>query len=358
MKKTLIKPKKKTTHRAARRAEYLKVLSKKRLSQRKMGKLLRTDASNVNRRRQGYVTKGYLTGKGDLTPKGLADIESNDSKRQQPVDFSEKTTHKNVIGVRAERYQVSFSVLDYPADWRSGKGRLRKVGNHMPLTIRLPDGTSVDLFAKITGRNVRLHFTKFWAANSGDAGSIWLNVLIQACRKIERRLGCTLIKEGYLNGRVISGEIAHLKHILADNWSPETKRYIAMDPVDGKIRVLLDWSPGSKPELEPVHNLFQEDDSERWDDWQQDFTVAEKVFMPSDITAMQCRTAVLLQKSAEERLAQQRINTETNKANLATARNTENLAKLVSILFPVDNNGVKNHNTESKEDEAKPEYIG
>lgn len=98
-----------------------------------------------------------------------------------------------------------------------------------------------------------------------------------------RHVGLLLLKDGYTNVRRVKGEFARQNDRIALKEGAAQMRIHSGD--DGKLRVQVDWSPGTMPEIEFMHSKHAQPDGEKYEDFLRDL-VEKNSLKLSELSAM------------------------------------------------------------------------
>lgn len=109
--------------------------------------------------------------------------------------------------------------------------------------------------------------------------------------------GLLVLKEGYSNVKRVKGEFARQNDRIALKEGAAQLRVVAEG--DGKLRIKVDWSPGTMPEIEMMHAKHAQPDAERYEDFLRDL-VEKNSLRLSELSAMVFETQKQHQVIAQE----------------------------------------------------------
>lgn len=109
--------------------------------------------------------------------------------------------------------------------------------------------------------------------------------------------GLLLLKEGYGNVRRVKGEFARMNDTIA--LKPEAAQLTVFAGDDGKLRVKVDWSPGTMPEIEFMHGKHAQPDANKYEDFLRDM-VEKNHLKLSELSVMVFETQRQHQMIAQE----------------------------------------------------------
>lgn len=95
--------------------------------------------------------------------------------------------------------------------------------------------------------------------------------------------GLLLLKEGYSNVRRVKGEFARMNDTIA--LQEGAAQLTVHSGEDGKLRVKVDWSPGTMPEIEFMHSKHAQPDANKYEDFLRDMVERNHLKL-SELSAM------------------------------------------------------------------------